>query len=235
MRKAGLHIAQWPRARSHSSRSLRSPLAASRQPERRAPIRSGSRVPCRASIEWAGDAQHHVAAPALTRGGQERGLTGERPTVLLAHGPGRGQLPVDEVPALVVVGAAARVEQGGVSVPFHGGRWRRPPAEVASLAVFVEGAWSRSLWRIASSVARHRRGHRRPRTTRGGCRGNLSPTPRRPPHCDIGGVLKCRAVPAQVSSMQAPSPRARTDAAEAWLRHKPAVRRTFSPVHAHPV
>src|SRR2546423_3613564 len=55
----------------------------------------------------------------LTRGGQERGLTGERPTVLLAHGPGRGQRPVDEVAALVVVGAAARVEQGGVSVPLH--------------------------------------------------------------------------------------------------------------------
>src|ERR687883_69034 len=60
--------------------------------------------------------QHHVAAPALTRSGQERGLTGERPTVLLARGPGRGQRPVDEVAALVGVGAAARVEQDGVSV-----------------------------------------------------------------------------------------------------------------------
>jgi hypothetical protein len=37
-----------------------------------------------------------------------------------------------------------------------------------------------------------------------GRRGSLSNTTARPPDCDIGGVERRRAVPAQVSSTQAP-------------------------------
>ena len=43
----------------------------------------------------------------------------ERLLILWAHGPWRRQGPVDDVAAHVVIGAGARVEEGGVSVAVH--------------------------------------------------------------------------------------------------------------------
>jgi hypothetical protein len=73
------------------------------------------------------DDQGHPAGALFQDSAKNLLVRRERLLILWAHGPWRWQRPVDDVAAHVVIGAGARVEEGGVPVAVH-----REQARVAS-------------------------------------------------------------------------------------------------------